>query len=206
MVFTDGDPASLRGIFGTLDEFAAISGLVINPTKSSIFMAGRITQAFKTEVTRLSIPVDTLPVRYLGLPLTTKSMTRTDYEPLIDKFRARFLSWSSRALSYAGRLQLINSFIMSITNFWCFVFRLPTRCLDTIESMCSAFLWSGSPHSHTKAKVAWLDICKPKSEGGLGIRRMADSSRVFSLSLIWRLLTSSGSLWLAWTKQNLLRR
>lgn len=27
MVFTDGDPASLRGIFGTLDEFAAVSGI-----------------------------------------------------------------------------------------------------------------------------------------------------------------------------------
>lgn len=35
---------------------------------------------------------------------------------------------------------------------------------------------------------------------------MADSSRVFALSLIWRLLTNSGSLWVAWTKQNLLRR
>lgn len=206
MVFTNGDPASLRGIFAMLDEFAVISGLVINPAKSSIFMAGRISQAFKEEVNRLGIPVDTLPVRYLGLPLTTKSMSRADYEPLIDKIRSRFLSWSSRALSYAGRLQLINSVIVSITNFWCSVFRLPKSCLETIESMCSAFLWSGSPHSNIKAKVAWHDICKPKQEGGLGIRRIADSSRVFALSLIWRLLTNSGSLWVAWTKQNLLRR
>lgn len=135
MVFTNGVPASLRGIFTTLDEFAVISGLVINTAKSSIFMAGRLSQAFKEEVNRLGIPVDTLPVRYLGLPLTTKSMSRADYEPLIDKIRSRFLSWSSRALSYAGRLQLINSVIVSITNFWCSVFRLPKSCLETIESM-----------------------------------------------------------------------
>lgn len=133
-------------------------------------------------------------------------MTRADYEPLIDKIRSRFLSWSSRALSYAGCLQLINSVIVSITNFWCSVFCMPKRCLETIEIMCRAFLWSGSPHSNTKAKVAWLDVCKPKSEGGLGIRRMADSSPVFALGLIWRLLTNSGSLWVAWTKQNLLCR
>ena len=184
LIFTNGDPASLRGIFATLDEFAAISGLIINPAKSLIFMAGRITQAFQAEVNRLGIPVDILPVRYLGLPLTTKSMSRADYEPLIDKIRSRFLSWSSGALSYAGHLQLINSVIVSITNFWCSVFRLPKCCLETIESMCSAFFWSGSPHTNTKAKVAWLDICKPKQEGNLGIRRMVDSSRVFALSLI----------------------
>lgn len=204
MVFNDGDPASLRGIFGT--RLTALSGLVINPAKSSIYMAGRITHGFQTEATRLNILMDTLLVRYLGLPLTTNTMSRAEYEPLIDKIRSRLLSWSSRALFYAGRLQLINSVIISITNFWCSVFRLPKRCLETIERMCSAFLRSGSPHLNTKAKVAWLDICKPKAEGGLGIPRMADSSRVFSLSLIWRLLTNSGSLWVAWTKRNLLRR
>lgn len=47
MVFPNGDPASLRGIFATMDDFTAISGLVINPEKSSIFMAGRITQVSK---------------------------------------------------------------------------------------------------------------------------------------------------------------
>ena len=138
----------------------------------------------------MGIPIDALPVRYFGLPLTTKSMSRADYKPLIDKIMSHFLSWSTCALSYAGHLQLINSVIVSITNFWCSVFRLPKRCLEIIESMCSAFLWLGSPHTNTKAKVAWLDVCKPKQEGGLGIRRMEDSSRIFALSLIWQLLTT----------------
>ncbi|XP_056850713.1 uncharacterized protein LOC130500036 [Raphanus sativus] len=44
-------------------------------------LKGRISQAFRAEDTNMGIPVDTLPVRYLGLPLTTKSMTRADYEP-----------------------------------------------------------------------------------------------------------------------------
>ena len=94
--------------------------------------------------------------------------------------------------------------IVSITNFWCSAFRLPKRCLETIESMCSAFLWSGSPNSSRKAKVAWDEVCLPKQEAGLGIRRLVDSSKVFVLSLIWRLLTNSCSLWVAWTRRNLL--
>ena len=204
MIFTDGSAASLRGVFEVPSDFASISGLVINPAKSSIFMVGHITQDFKDEVLRLGIPTESLPVRYLGLPLTTKTMTRTDYQPLIDQIRTRLVSWSSRSLSYAGRLQLVRTVIGSITNFWCSVFRLPKRCLNTIEGMCAAFLWSGSPNTHTKAKVSWDDVCRPKNEEGLGIRRLTDTSRVFALSLIWRLLTNSGSLWVAWEKAYLL--
>lgn len=205
MIFTDGAAASLKGVFEVLSEFTSISGLVINPSKSSIFMAGRISQLFRDEVQRLGIPTESLPVRYLGLPLTTKTMTKADYEPLIDQIRTRMVSWSSRSLSYAGHLQLFRTVIGSITNFWCSVFRLPKRCLNTIEGMCATFFWSCSPHTHTKAKVAWDDVCRPKDEGGLGIRRLTDTSRVLALSLIWRLLTNSGSLWVAWTKAYLLR-
>lgn len=96
------------------------------------------------------------------------------------------MSWTTKALSFAGRLQLIKSAISSISNFWCFVFRLPKRCLDTIESMCGAFIWSGSPIATHKAKIVWEDLCFP-NEGGLVIRRLRESSLVFALSLIWQL-------------------
>lgn len=48
-------------------------------------------------------------------------------------------------------------------------------------------------------------MCIPKSEGGLDIRRLTDSSKRTSLSLIWCLLTNSGSLWVAWTRVYLLK-
>ncbi|CAA7045062.1 unnamed protein product [Microthlaspi erraticum] len=131
-------------------------------------------------------------------------MTKLDYEPLIDKVRTRLLHWSHKPLSCAGRLQLIKSVIASITNFWCSAFILPQGCLDTIESMCNAFLWSGSPNDTHKSKVSWDDICYPKEEGGLGIRRLRETSLVFALSLIWRLFSSTGSLWVAWVKSYLL--
>ncbi|XP_013718782.2 uncharacterized protein LOC106422538 [Brassica napus] len=71
--------------------------------------------------------------------------------------------------------------------------------------MCSAFLWSGSPTITHKAKFAWKDLCCPKEEGGLGIRRLSDTSRVFALSLIWKLFSLTGSFWVAWTRQYLLK-
>ena len=35
--------------------------------------------------------------------------------------------------------------------------------------------------------MAWEDLCCPRDEGGLGVRKLRDSSKVFALSLIWRI-------------------
>ena len=109
----------------------------------------------------------------------------------------RLLSWANRSISYARRLQLIKSVIYSIVNFWSSAFILPIGCLDTIESLCSAFLWSGTVTQTHSAKFAWADLCYPKEEGGLGLRRFRDTTRVFALSLIRRLFTGN-SLWKSW--------
>ncbi|KAL1209244.1 putative ribonuclease H protein [Cardamine amara subsp. amara] len=73
---------------------------------------------------------------------------------------------------------------MSIINFWCSAFQLPKSCFEAIDNMCSNFLWSGSPLDHSKAKVAWSDVCSPNEEGGLGIRNLQESSKVYALKLI----------------------
>lgn len=194
LVFTDGTAQSLRGVMQTMEDFAKMSGLHINAAKSSMYASGIGTTLVCQEAERFGIVVGQLPIRYLGLPLTTKALTKADYEPLIDKVRTRMLSWTNKSLSYAGRLQLIKSVISSIVNFWSQAFILPMACLDTIESLCSAFLWSGDPQQTHKAKVRWEDLCYPKSEGGLGIRRLRDSVKVFALSLIWRVFNMSDSL------------
>lgn len=132
-------------------------------------------------------------------------MTKNDYEPLLTKIKARFQSWTSKSLSFAGRLVLIKSVIASTTNFWCSAFCLPKACMDDIDSLYSVFLWSGSPNDSSKAKVAWKEVCKPLKEGGLGIRSIAEVTTVFSLKLIWRLFSESNSLWVDWVQQYILR-
>lgn len=155
MVFMDGSAISLRGIIEVLKEFESNSGLVI-ASQSSLYMAGRTLNALQEQAVAFGTRIEQLPIRYLGMPLTTKSMSRLDYEPLIDKIKTRLISWSSKTLSFVGRLQLIQSIIASITNFWCSAFLLPKRCFNTIENMCAAFFWLALLHITTKAK--WLGM------------------------------------------------
>lgn len=71
--------------------------------------------------------------------------------------------------------------------------------------MSSTFLWSGSPNQTHKAKVAWKDLCCPREERGLGIRKLWDSSKVFAMSLIWWIFLHTSSLWVSWIQQYFLR-
>jgi len=118
-------------------------------------------------------------------------MTRNDYTRLIEKIRDKIGKWTTRHLSFAGQLQLISSVIQNLTNFWMSAFWLPTACIKEINSLCSAFLWSGPKLSTKKAKVVWSEVCTPKCEGGLGLRSLIETNKVSCLKLIRRITSST---------------
>lgn len=69
--------------------------------------------------------------------------------------------------------------------------------MKELESKFSAFLWSGPELNTKNAKVAWIHLCQPKSEGGLKLRSLKEINIVNGLKLIWRML-SHRSLWGKW--------
>ncbi|KAG7543595.1 Reverse transcriptase zinc-binding domain [Arabidopsis thaliana x Arabidopsis arenosa] len=206
MIFVKGNKKSVESVLKVFDEFATHSGLKISLEKSTLYMAGVSTTQKDEILQQFPFEYGSLPVRYLGLPLLTKKMTTADYLPLIERIRSQIQSWTARALSFAGRLQLIGSVIFSLTNFWIAAFRLPKDCIREIDKLCSAFLWSGPSLNPRKTKVAWSDVCSPKSEGGLGLRSIEEANKICVLKLIWRILTRKNSLWVNWVKRYLVRK
>lgn len=184
LVFSDGNSRSIESILEVFNTFAAISGLLMSVEKSTIFCAGVDDEARQGIQAQYGLAVGVLPVRYLGLPLLTKRMGKNDYQPLIEKIKKRISLWTNRFLSMAGRLQLIKSVLMSITNFWMSSFCLPGECLKEINSLCCAFLWSGPSLNKRRAKIAWDTLTTLKSEGGLGLRPLKEVNVTCCLKLI----------------------
>jgi len=114
-------------------------GSEISMEKSTLYLAGIQASNYQAISNHFSFDIGQLPVRYLGLPLVTKRLSSADYLPLIEQSRHRIGTWTSRFLSYAGRLNLISSVLSSITNFLMAAFRLPRACLREINKICSAF-------------------------------------------------------------------
>ncbi|GAV58246.1 zf-RVT domain-containing protein, partial [Cephalotus follicularis] len=48
-------------------------------------------------------------------------------------------------------------------------------------------------------------VCKPKVEGGLGLRRVVDCNKAAVMRLIWDILTDRLSLWVRWCKDEILK-
>lgn len=155
MIFFDGGSSSLHGVSETLDDFASWSGLRINPKKSQLFCAG-VNQIEANAMACYGFTLGSLPIRYLGLPLMSRKLKISEYEPLLDALVRRFRSWAVKSLSFAGRKQLLASVIAGMINFWISTFRLPKGCIRKIESLCSRFQWSGDIEKMDLLK--WLGI------------------------------------------------
>ena len=79
---------------------------------------------------------------------------------------------------------------------------LPKWFYAKVDSLCSRFLWKNSTTSAAGARVSWINICKPKSEGGLGLRKLEDFEMVFRLKRLWLFFYGFGSLWVPWLTNN----
>lgn len=51
--------------------------------------------------------------------------------------------------------------------------------------MGCAFLWKGKDGPVTGAKVNWDQVCRPKEEGGLGIKRLIEWNVACLVRLVW---------------------
>lgn len=168
LIFMDGSLSSVQSVVKVLKEFEQMSGLAFSVHKTSFYFAGLSDQEVSTITISTGISRENLPIRYLGVPLCTKKLTMLNCAPLIQRIKSKITTWTSKTLSFAGRLQLLSSVIAGITGFWCSTFILPNKCIETIESLCGAFLWNGTTDGPSTARVAWSIVTTSKAEGGLG--------------------------------------
>ncbi|KAL0295482.1 UNVERIFIED_CONTAM: hypothetical protein Sradi_6835000 [Sesamum radiatum] len=78
LLFCKADLPSIQVLRDTLTEFAALSGLNVNPAKSQIILSRAVQQERRQIVEYLGFQEGSLPVRYLGVPLTSSRLTIAD--------------------------------------------------------------------------------------------------------------------------------
>ncbi|KAL0294832.1 UNVERIFIED_CONTAM: hypothetical protein Sangu_3209800 [Sesamum angustifolium] len=189
---------SIKVLTNTLTEFATLSGLKVNPAKSQIILSSSVQQERQQILEYLGFHEGSLPIRYLGIPLTSSRLTIADCRPLIDKVDARLAGWNNQNLSYAGRLQLIKSVLSTLNTYWASAFILPKGILKSLEKKMRRFLWHGSSGSGI-AKVAWVQVCKPKEEGGLGISSLIATNQAYAETTLEDTNNMMATQWVDWS-------
>ncbi|XP_058766697.1 uncharacterized protein LOC131640300 [Vicia villosa] len=172
LLFCRGDTRSVEMMMETVDRFSASTGLIINRGKCKSYpreVHEKIEQEIKVTTKFEEVKP---PFRYLEAPLSSKKLNIILYLPLIDRIVRRIQHWTSKLLSYAGRIQLVKSITFVVTQYWMHYFPIPKAVIHKIEAIGRSFIWSGSHDVTRKSHVAWRTVCRPYSQGSLNIINM----------------------------------
>jgi hypothetical protein len=196
------DEDQLALLKSLLHSITLSSGLVVNFHKSCLVpinvspeKASSLAQAFGCEV-------GTFPFTYLGLPLGLTKPQVKDYAPLICRTERR-MSATSQFLSYAGRLQLVNSVISSLPTYYMCSLKLPLTVIEIIDKHRKNCLWRGKDFNRKGYNLAaWDLVRKPKDKGGLGVINLSIQNDALLLKQLDKFYFKENIQWvtLIWQK------
>lgn len=97
-----------------LDVYLRASGQKINDDKSSIYFFNT-PWPIQSRIARiLRFQIGSLPLMYLGVPLSLGSQHRSYWQGILDKFWSKVSHWTYRWLSFAGRVVLLKILVQSL--------------------------------------------------------------------------------------------
>jgi hypothetical protein len=177
--------ACLRSI---LDQFALTTGLVINFHKSTVVPMHVSSEVAAAMQCALGCCVEGFPQTYLGLPLTCDRLRMIHFAPLIAKIDKYLAGWCALLLSSGARIILLNAVLDALPTYAMGVVELLPGLLRAINALWRAFLWNVEGRAFgARCLVAWEQVCRPKMEGGLGIRCLSTQNMCLQVKMLHRL-------------------
>ncbi|GJV14338.1 RNA-directed DNA polymerase, eukaryota, reverse transcriptase zinc-binding domain protein [Tanacetum coccineum] len=85
--------------------------------------------------------------------------------------------------------------------YWASVYLLPTTVINDLEKLFKRFLWNAGDSVKGKARVSWKVVCKPKDQGGLGIKSLKQWNEVLMIRQFWKIIEDKNSLWAKWVNR-----
>ena len=195
MFFTRTDPQCFSTLLQILHEYKMASGQKINPDKSSISFSFRTPRAERERVkTQLGISQEGGVGKYLGLPEHFGRKKKDLFASIVNRMKQKALGWSTRFLSTAGKLTMLQFVLSAIPSFAMSCFQLPVGLCNQIQSILIRFWWDNNNGDRKICWLAWDKLTKPKILGGLGLRDVQLFNQALLGKIAWRILTKPDCL------------
>ncbi|GAU42698.1 hypothetical protein TSUD_43080 [Trifolium subterraneum] len=92
-------------------------------------------------------------------------------------------------------LVMVNAVLNAIPIFYLSYLKMPVKVWREVGKIQKKFLWSGLSNSTRISWVKWDDVCKPKKDGGLGVRDLRLTNTSLLAKWRWKLLQPESELW-----------
>ena len=135
--------------------------------KTQIYRIGSLKHSNASLYTQQQIRWTNESINVLGVDIHWDNdvVLRKNYDKIVEKVGATLKGWSSRSLSLAGKVTIVNTLIGSL-----FVYNMsviPAMSAETItkvEKLIESFLWNGR-----RPKIPLKVLQSPKNLGGLNL-------------------------------------
>lgn len=195
IIFCNNDKEELKYVKRILRCFQLMSGLKINFSKSMVCGVGVEDEVVEEMSEIMGCIKSELPMKYLGLPLGANPRRIKTWQPIVERVKKRLAVWKSRSLSIGGRITLIKSTLSSLPIYYMSLFKIPIAVAKCLEKIQRRFLWGGTDEKRKLHHVKWEVITRPKSAGGLGIKRLLEHNQALLAKWWWRFTKEKDALW-----------
>lgn len=89
MLFCKGDSTSIQALTQLFNDYAAISGQKVNPSKSILYAGSMTAQRHLSIATSLGFTVGFLPFMYLGAPIFKGNPKKAHFQFIVDRVRTK---------------------------------------------------------------------------------------------------------------------
>ncbi|CAN1142695.1 Putative ribonuclease H protein At1g65750 [Linum perenne] len=133
--------------------------------------------------------------RYLGVPVLHGRINKGTHKYLIERIDKKLEGWKRNTLSLAGRVTLASSVLNSIPAYAMQTTLLPASITKDIDARIRNFVWGSTSDKRKTHLISWDVVCRPKSEGGLGLKKAKELNEAFMMKLGWLILKAPEKLW-----------
>jgi len=117
ILFCKAEEKSIKVLSEGLEVLAFESGLYVNKENSHVIIGVKDKTYKETLIQLIGFADGGLPLRYLGVPISSTRLTKLYSQQLVDKITTEIRMSGSGHFSYAGRVTQINSVLMGLISF-----------------------------------------------------------------------------------------
>ena len=175
--------------------FELASDLKINFHKSKVGGVGVGEDELLRSSNILNCGLTNVQFKYLGVCVGGNPRRKQFWELVMNKIKKKLTRWKGRFLSFVGRVCLLKSVLTSVPLYYMSLFKMSIIVSKYIMRIQRKFLWGWRAKGRKIAWVKWATLCKPRGEGGLGIKSIKLFNKALLAKWKWRLGIDEKGLW-----------